>query len=227
MFQNIKKKGLGTSVALAGAGVVFATMVGASSSASASVLIPGGSVVPSSLAILPAGDALVATETNPFTGLDSFSNVKFTGELTSSVYTNPNTGGLDFLYQVTNDNTSADSFDELSVKSYAGFTTDADFVSGTGSVDPTSATRSADAPGKLVSFFFNSGVPHGQNTSELLVETNSMNYMTGVGSVIDGGTGGSVVEAPAVGTLMSNVPEPASFSAILIGGGMLLGRRRR
>jgi hypothetical protein len=36
-----------------------------------------------------------------------------------------------------------------------------------------------------------------------------------------------LVEAPAVGTLMSNVPEPASFSAILLGGGMLLGRRRR
>jgi hypothetical protein len=227
MFQNTKGKSLGANVALAAAGIVFAALMGTSSSASASVLVPGGSAVPTPLAILPLGDTLIATETNPFTGLDAGLNVKFTGELTSSVYTDPNTGGLDFLYQVSNDKTSVDEFDELSVKSFAGFTTDVDFVSGSGSVDPTSATRSSDAPGKLVSFFFSSGVPQNQNTSEMLVETSSMNFMNGVGSVIDGGTGGALIEAPAVGTLMSNVPEPASFSAILIAGGMLIGRRRR
>jgi hypothetical protein len=205
---------------------MFAAIVGTSSSASASVLVPGATVAPTSLTSLPVGDALVATETNPFIGLDSFNNVKFTGELTSSVYTDPGTGGLDFLYQVSNDNTSIDAFDELSIKSFSGFTTDADYVAGSGGTNPTSATRST-APGKIVSFLFSSGVSQGTDTSDLLVETNSMNYMVGVGSIIDGGTGGSLVEAPAVGTLMTNVPEPASFSAILIAGGMLLGRRRR
>jgi hypothetical protein len=177
------------------------------------------------LAILPVGDTLIVTETNPFTGLDSFNNVKFTGNLTSSVYSDPNTGGFDFLYQATNNANSLDPFDEISIKNFVGFSTDADYVAGTGNVNPDTATRSSD--GKIVAFKFLSGVSQGQNTSELLVETNSLNYMAGVGSVIDGGTGGALVEAPAVGVLMNNVPEPASFSAILIAGGMLLGRRRR
>jgi hypothetical protein len=227
MFQISKLHFWGNRVVVACSGIAFAAMMGVASTGSASVLTPGNTVVPSALAALPAGDSLIATETNPFSGLDTFGNVKFTGELTSSVYSDPGTGGFDFLYQVANDASSVDSFDELSVKSFATFTTDADFVSGSGNVDPSSATRSSDAPGRNVSFSFSSGVPQGNNTSFLLVETNSTNYMVGVGSVIDGGNGGALVEAPAVGTLMSNVPEPASFSAILLGGGMLLGRRRR
>jgi hypothetical protein len=232
MFQISKLKFWANGIAAACSSIAFAAILGIASNSSAAVLLPGGSVTPTALGTLPAGDTILVvggnpvTETNAFTGTDAFGNVKFTGTLTSSVYSDPGTGGLDFLYQATNDASSVDAFDEVSLKSFSGFNTDVDYVTGTGATNPNQATRSSDTPGKNVAFFFNSGVPQASNTSDLLIETNSANYMTGVGSVIDGGAGGTTIEAPAVGTLMT-VPEPASFSAIVIVGGILLGRRRR
>jgi hypothetical protein len=226
MFQNIKGKSVGANVALAAAGIVCAALMGTSSSASASILAPGTTVTPTSLPLLPAGDTLVpgATMTNSFTGLDALLNIRFTGTLTSSVYSDPTTGGLDFLYQVVNNSSSNDAIEDLSLSSFQGFTTDADFV--TGGVDPTTATRSGN--GKNVDFAFSTQeITPGSTSSSLLVETSSLNFMKGSGAVSDGGTGGAVVEAPSVGMLMTSVPEPASFSAIIIAGGMLLGRRRR
>jgi hypothetical protein len=224
----------GADVALATSGIALAVMIGAASSAPAAVLYPGDTgptaVTPSPLGILPSGDTLIpgAMQTNPFIGTTGAPSniVKFTGTLTSAVYNDPTTGGLDFLYQITNDPTSVDEFDELSLSSFSSFSTDVDYVNGTGDVNPDSTTRSSGA-GKIVAFMFSGGVPGGQDTSEMLVETNSHNFMVGVGSVIDGATGGTTISAPATGTFMSNVPEPASFSAILLAGGMLLGRRRR
>jgi len=220
-------------VAVAATGIAFVAILGIASNSSASMLSVGSTAIPTGLTPFPVNDSILivggnpVTETNPFTGTDAFGNVKFTGTLTSSVYTDSGTGGLDFLYQVTNTGGgSGDSLDELSLKSFVGFTTDVDFVTGTGAVDPTSATRNSDLVGKNVAFLFSGGIPAFSNSSYLLVETDSMNYMVGVGSVIDGGAGGTTIESPAVGTLMT-VPEPASFSAIVIVGGMLLGRRRR
>jgi hypothetical protein len=233
MFQLRIRRFWGVDIALAATGIAFVAIIG--SSAAASPLLPGTAVAPTPLAIIPAGDTIIpgATETNPFVGLGAAvppsmtQPVVFTGELTSTVYTDPTTGGLDFLYQLSNDPTSPDSLEELSLSSFAPntFTTDADYVVGTGNVNPDLATRSTGS-GKTIDFFF-PGVGQGQDTSYLLVETNATTYMVGTGAVIDGGTGDTLVNAPGVTILMSNVPEPASFSAILLAGGMLFGRRRR
>jgi hypothetical protein len=221
------QKLMGMNVALAAFG--FAAITGIASTGFAALIGAGGAAVPTPIPSLPAGDTLIATQTNPFAGLNAASPpvVVFTGLLTSSVYADPGTGGLDFLYQVSNDTTSADSLEELSLSSFAPptTTTDVDFVIGSGNVDPNLATRSSGS-GKTVDFFF-PGIAQGANSDFLLIGTNSTTYMVGTGSVIDGGTGGTFISAPGVTMFMSNVPEPASFSAIMIAGGMLLGRRRR
>lgn len=229
MFQRGMRKFLRADFAIVASG--FAAMMGMASTSSAALLGIGATVTPTAIA-LPAGDTIVpgATLTTSFVGLDSFSNVRFTGTLLSQVYSDPNTGGLDFLYQVTNNQTSSDDIANVNLSNFSVFTTDADYITGSGAVSPTSASRfgSVANPGKTVGFAFTSvQIAPGQNSTDLLVETNAENYMMGLGTVSDGGSGSSGADAPDVGMLMTNVPEPATFSAIVIAGGMLLGRRRR
>jgi len=217
---------VGAGFAFGAACVAFGAIVSGGSGVQAAILNPGDNiVVPTPLPTLPPGDsgAPLASESMPFTGLDASNNVKFTGTLFSAVYSNTITGGLDFVYQVSNDSSSLEPFDLLSLTSFSSYSTDADYVVASGNVAPDNASRSA-TPGKIVRFNFYTGVAAGLNTDTLIVETNANRFVQGTGSIIDGAAGGAQIEAPSN---MFVVPEPGSVAVITLVGGILLGRRRR
>jgi len=217
-------------------------------SARAIVIVPAPSgtttVTPTNLpgglpAGLPAGDVYIpgAFETEPFTGYNAQSQIVFEGTVTSMVYADPaepsfagNPAGLDFVYQLSNNNDSMtpdDAIDRLTISSFATFQTDVDYLGGTGNVAPTTADRSS-IPGTIVGFNFPVGamVAVGQNTDYLVVETDATIYVQGTAAVIDGGSGSTHSDAPVTATVLT-VPEPATFGLLAVVGGMLLGRRRR
>jgi hypothetical protein len=84
--------------------------------------------------------------------------------------------------------------------------------------------------GKIIGFNFPVGVgviPPGDTTDYLVIETNAtIPPVQGTASVIDGGSGYTNVDTP-VATVILTVPEPATFGLLIVGSGMLLGRRRR
>jgi hypothetical protein len=214
--------------------VANGVMLASSNIGHAALVSPGGTVAPTPIAGLPPGDTLVVTETKPFTGTNASHTVVFTGTVTSSVYSdpaNPDTGqpGLDFVYQLSNDATSLDPIDRLTVASFASFLTDLNYVVGTGAVSPTTGDSSVSPPGKTIGFNFPVGgtvVLPGQTTTMLVVETNAQTIAAGTASVIDGGSGSTQAEAP-VAVITITVPEPATFGVLAVVGGFILGRRRR
>lgn len=196
--------------------------------------LPGG---------LPAGDALIANETEPFTGTNAQSQVVFTGTVTSLVFADPSepdTGmpGEDFVYQLTDNSGSTDSIDQLALSSFAGFLTDANYLVGTGNyvntgpgdLAPASASSSVAPAGKTISFGFpvsSTTVMPGDTTDYVVIETNATSQpVQGTAAVIDGGSGSTGTEAP-VATVIFTVPEPATFGVLAVVGSMILGRRRR
>jgi len=205
-------------------------MIGVASSASAALLLPGNigptAVTPTQLASLPAGDTPVplGTQSNAFTGAPLG---HFSGTLTSTVYSDPNTGAYDFVYVVTSDDTSTDGIERLTLSSFGSAltTTDADYYNvALTDVDPTTADRSTN--GHVVGFSFSTiEIGPGQTTAQLIVETSAHNFSTGSGAVIDGAVGNAQVNVPAIGML--TVPEPTTLAALTLVGGLLLGRRRR
>jgi hypothetical protein len=221
-------------IAIAGLVVANGVMFAASNVGHAAIVTPGGTVAPTAIAGLPPGDSLVATETKPFTGTNASSTVVFTGTVMSSVFADPaepDTGqpGLDFVYQLSNDSTSLDPIDRMTVASFFGFLTDVNYVVATGDVAPTTSDSSAAPAGKTIGFNFPVGgavVMPGQSTDFLVVETNATTIAQGTASVIDGGSGSTGAEAP-VATVIFTVPEPATFGVLAVVSGFILGRRRR
>jgi hypothetical protein len=227
------------------AGIALAAMFFGIRPSSAALIAPGGTVAPDPLAGgmpagLPAGDSLIASETEPFTGMNAQNVVVFTGSVTSLVFADPSepnlgaaTGqpGEDFVYQLSNGANSTDSIDELALSSFAGFTTGVDYLSntGTGDLAPATATSSAAPAGKTIGFNFPvpGTIAPGSTTDYVIVQTNATSVpMQGTASVIDGGSGSTGAEAP-VATVVFTVPEPATFGVLAVVGGMILGRRRR
>jgi hypothetical protein len=216
-------------IAIAGFIVANGVMLAVSNVGRAAVVTPGQTVFPTAIAGLPPGDSLITTETKPFTGTNAGNTVVFTGTVMSSVFSDPGTGGLDFVYQLSNDGTSLDSIDRLTVASFAGFSTDVDYVTGTGNPPPTTADSSASPPGKTIGFNFpvsGAVVLPGETTTLLVVETNAQTIAQGTASVIDGGSGSTGAEAP-VAVITFTVPEPATFGVLAVVGGFILSRRRR
>jgi len=237
--MNILLKGFGKGVhraASIGFGVVAFAGIGFPLASSAAVISPGGNLSPvTNIAIagLPAGDTLANSESLPYTATDANSVPVFQGTITSYVFNDPSepdTGqpGEDFVYQVTNGappvGAKADAFTEVTFLPFNNYLTDVNYE-GTGSgVAPTSADRSA-APGKNVDYFFSSGVANGQQTYQLVIETDATQYMQGAGLVLDGGGGSQFAYAPTAEIL--TVPEPASLVMLVLGGTFALSRRRR
>jgi len=178
---------------------------------------------------LPAGAQFVTSVTNSFTGENASDVVVFTGTVESLVYSDPSTGYLDFVYQITNNSSfsDADSIERLTVASFAGFTTDADYIPSTGDVPSFDASR--DSTGAVMGFDMNNGgVAPGQDSDDLIIDTDSKTFtMSGNAAVIDGGTGNAQVDVPLAATQVSAVPEPASLSLLAIAAGFFGGRRRK
>lgn len=212
----------------------------------ATTLNPGQSVCATGCTFSPIQDFAAGffftsqiADTGPIalTGMNALNQTVFTGTLEEWVATDVHTGGLDFLYQVVNNAGSADSIQNVSVASYAGFTTDVGYCSnppsgnpdpcgsplgGAGTLAPTSITRNSAS---TIDFGFSpNGIPPGVQTYDLVVKTNATAYTLGTTQVQDDGVASVITLAP------SAAPEPVS-AGLLLGGlfgvGLFVARRFR
>lgn len=198
-------------------------------------ITPGtGGVLPDIFAGCSGCTLLASNDTGPITS--TFNGVTLTFDLVSAVYSDPTNllGGLDFMYQVTNEATSTDSIGRVTATDFSGFRTDVGYNT-QGSTFPTSpfATDGTVPPGLVdrntastVGFGFAvpplfALVPPGKSSNVLEIQTNATNFQLGQASVIDGKATTVDAFGPATG-----VPEPTSL--LLLGGGLLaLGSIRR
>ena len=112
--------------------VVLGVLAFTGSPAPASILVPGGPAVSTPGTATLVGLTLKATETIPFIGTDVFGDDVFGGNLISSVYSDPGTGGLDFTYQIDAAAGYSDTIHGATVDYYVGFSTDVDYVKNSG-----------------------------------------------------------------------------------------------
>jgi hypothetical protein len=211
------------------------------------VITPGQtSVTPAGAITYSYGDPMLLIEdTGPvsFTGDYVYTNdpsspnygeYAFTGTLDTQVYYDPYNlvtgGGLDFVYQFTNINSSdpnddGDPINHFSISSFAKFLTDADYVAGSGTADNYVSTvgRNSQNNGDTVDFDFSgnpatSPVEPGSTSVQLVVDTNASAWYMGEASIQGGGNVSLAAPAP--------VPEPAT--AAIAGIALCaLGMRRR
>ncbi|MFT3686675.1 MAG: hypothetical protein QM783_17440 [Phycisphaerales bacterium] len=204
--------------------VACATIVAAA--ASATPLLPGGSVSPLTYytntlnTVVPVQPATFAP----------FASANFSGTLVSWVFANAadnpyGPGHLTFVYQVRNDATSTDSLGRLSVNGYSTFGTDVgmDPVGvGLGLIDAFENTRSADG-GTLGWSFLNlppagfQQVGAGQQSSFFVVHTDATQYFWSTAAVIDG----------AIANTNAWAPLPTPGAGALLSLGLLASARRR
>ena len=149
-------------------------------------LAPGGSASVSgtnSTSDPTLSGTIIAQSTNPISAYSAFDDTVpfFTVQLQATVIRETATGTLDFYYQIQNNNIFlVDPVKTVSVASFAGFGTDADFRTDQGGAfAPTSISRSS--AGDTVTFANlpnNNGIffADGQETNALLVKTNATNY---------------------------------------------------
>ena len=221
---------------IASAAFALSMLVGVTSSARASVLLPGGSVDPllgTTLGGDPSlGGVVIDSVLAPFSGLDVNNVVRFTGVLESHVVRELS-GTLSFYYQLSNDALSQDGISRFANTSFTGWATDVNYrldamvgIAG-GSILPgtqqgSEATRSVD--GSVVGFNF-IAAPVGagvlaQGTTSLwhVIRTDATTYIPGNTAIINGGNVNVQTFAPA--------PEPATLGLVGLGALALLRRRR-
>ncbi len=156
----------------------------------------------------------------------------------SAVYSDPdNTFGandLDFVYQVTNSDSSTDSVGRVTAINFTGRQTDVGFDTAGSSLPGSLFSDGTIAPGlvdrnsgDVIGFQFASSptsvIGPGQVSNVLLIETDATTYTTGELNVIDGG----VSTVTSFGPTPISVPEPASALAIGLLSSATLRRWRR
>lgn len=206
--------------------------------ASAIILNPGDTNKPVTGTYTLAGETHLAPDDQSASGSYMMGGVAFDFTLTTKVYQNPGTGGLDFVYQLQNTSPASDgdSFERLTVSSFSGYSTDADYQANSGLINflpgdlgPVSVDRSA-VPGSVVGFQFTSladpqnTIDPGDTTDLLIVRTNATAVIMGSASVIDGSAHNAQIQAP-FGAVA--VPEPTSLGLIGVAALGLLKRPRR
>jgi hypothetical protein len=214
--------------------------------ACASTLIPGDALqTPDALSL--TGMTLIASVIDVNPPLDSLT---FTANLTEAVYSGnntfcPTTDCLTFAYQVSDTGgvgLSMGIIEHLTASDFSNFSTDVgDETLATGSsifaaggASPSTVDRSLSGPGAVVTFdFFNavgstSNLSPGDHTSVLIVETNAVNFTSGLFAAIDGASATTTGFGPTAPS--SSSPEPASMALIgsaLLGLGLLRKRAHR
>jgi hypothetical protein len=190
--------------------------------------VDAASLPPNSFQLPVSGEADVygATLVNT-TGPTAFNTFLYSGTLTSSVYTADPTNpygptGLTFTYLLTNDGTSIDSLERLTVIDFSTFLTDASYQTPVplGDTIPTAVDRSIS--GGTIGFFFigPGAVAPGETSALLVLQTDSTGYVPSTASVING-------EITQVATF-APVPEPSTIGAAiagLMGLGFVVRRR--
>ena len=172
----------------------------------AAPLLPNTTLYPAPLGPLPGGALVAGGVPVPF------ATAGFTGTLTSSVFagdgTNP-LGGLTFVYVLQNNVASPGEIDRITVASFAGFATDADYAP-VGMVVPTLIDRSADSSTVGFSFIQPPVGPGallpGQVSDMLVVYTDAPFYAATLANVIDN----NVVRVASFAPL-TVIPEPSTL----------------
>lgn len=193
---------------------VLGAVLALSSSAFATSLAPGGSVVPTSLSVTGVTEVSSTIFGTITTG--TFSAAYATGVFTdtNNVYC---AGCLDFIYQFTNN--GPDTLERATMTNFDSFLTNVGYNAVTGTATPTTVTR--NLAGDLAFNF--SGVVTGQESDLLIIQTNATSFTSGFFSLQDGTAGSGAAYAPAT-------PEPSSLmlmgSGLVSAAGMFLRRRR-
>jgi hypothetical protein len=214
-LRSIGGVSAGSAVAL------FLGTLSLSNIAKAVIILPGQTETPTGTETV-TGTAIDTLSNVPFTGTDALGDTVFTGTITSQAVLDAFTGDFDFIYQFTNSANSPDTIEHLTVGGLTGYTTDADYVAGTGTVAPGEVTRNASGYNVGFQFLGAGAVPQGATTDVLFIKTDAPTYTVGNAVVQDGGNGNVAVLVPA-----GAVPEPATVSLICVGAGALALRRRR
>jgi len=190
--------------------VLIAFTVALTVAAHASVLGVGGSAPPTPVA--PSGTILAQIMGGTITA------PTFTTTYSTWVFADPSntfcSGCLDFVYQFTNNGPAPNQ--RFSMSSFAGFMVNAG-TNPFGTHDPNTVSRSLVLNGDVISFNFDGGgndVHPGEQTVQLVIQTNASHFTSGFLSAQDGTAGSGVGFQPA-GT---PVPEPASL--MLLGSGV-------
>ena len=223
----------GCAVLLSAAVLLFG-----SSTAQATVLVPGATVGPPIDVLAdPVGTLLASAVALPFSTGD------VTGTLTAAVLRNA-AGTLDFYYQISVALASIDSLSRNTNSVFAPlgnptkFSTDVFYRTDTGGLGIFSAGDSGATPvtadrnttGRVVGFNFlnlpgETGIDPGETSRILVIRTNATQFIPGMSSVIDGGVDSVDTFAPTA------VPEPASLvllgSAFAAAGYMARNRRSK
>lgn len=189
--------------------------------AEGTVLPPGPGALPPDIFALSGVTLLASFNSGSVVAVGG----KYTFTLTAAVYSDPSNtfgaGDLDFVYQVSNSASSADSIGRVTAIDFTGFSTDVGFTpSGStlpgglfvnGTVAPELVDRiSAD----VVGFSFNAPltllIGPGQTSVVLVIETNATNFALGHVNLIDG-------SVSQVNAFQPAVPEPTSFALLGVG----------
>lgn len=209
---------------------LMVVVVALASSGYATILPPGGSVTGPYTAFVPTDFGLVKADTGvqSFTGIDALLNTRFTGELREQVVVDNNTGFLDFIYQILSTG-GPDNIGKITTINYRDVTinagtcpTCANLIGAATNLDPVSIGRSG-APGSVVAFDYgdpNGILGPGDETSVLVLKTNSTTFALGSTSVINGATVNVMTYDPT--------PEPMSAGLLLgglLGVGLLVARK--
>jgi hypothetical protein len=210
----------------------------------AAILIPGAALQPPD-ALTLTGLTLVTSETGV-----ALNSATFSATLNAAAYSGTNsvcTGAncLTFAYQVTDTGATGAGtgiIEDLTSFNFSNFATDvgsstlatASSIFAAGGLAPFTVSRSLSGPGAVVSFDYpdtaagTSDLTPGNHSTVLIVETNAVNFTSGLFSAIDGATTTASAFAPAAPTSAS--PEPASLALIgsaLIGLGLIRRRVHR
>lgn len=160
----------------------------------------------------PVSGTKVAEMQTPFVALD------FEGSLISTVLqddaSNP-LGGLTFTYEIALDSGSLHGVSRMTVNSFANVLADVSYTDGSiaAGVPPVFSDRTSD--GSVIQFTFPSGdgLPSGQSSALMVVQTDSANYAESFASFINADVTKADTFAPAV------IPEPSMAALLLLGIG--------
>ena len=201
--------------------LVAAAVTMLSSNALATLLAPGGTVVPSPTAS-PTGAALVVDSgAQPFTSVDGSS---FSGTLRTRVFSNDPANpfgltGLTFTYLLTNN--GPDALERLVTVNFQGYNTDVAVNNALvpGAI-PIAVDRSTN--GRVIGWDYTGGpgIGAGGNSALLVVHTNALQHVSVSNSVING----SVATVASFGPVP--IPEPAALGLAGLAAFGLIRRRK-